>query len=101
MTRRLLLTLAFLVTALCCAALVRANPRWVDVDLAFGSLEAPLGQALAVAVLVGWACGVVAAAGWTWRAARDRARLQRQLRLAEAEVRTLRAIAPGPATFKP
>ena len=97
MSRRLLLLTAFILAALCCAAFIRLNPYPVELELGVSRLSLSAGQALAVAFLIGWAAGLVAGIGWISRLARERSRLRQALRLAEADARTLRAIAPSHA----
>jgi uncharacterized integral membrane protein len=94
MTRRLLYAVAFALLALCAAAFVRLNAVPVALDLFFAPVTAGVGQALVLAFALGWLFGIVSALGWVGRIARERVRLERELRLADAEARTLRATAP-------
>jgi hypothetical protein len=98
MSRRLLLLTAFIIAALCCAAFIRLNPYPVVLELGVTRYQLSAGQALAITFLIGWAAGLVAGIGWINRLARERARLRQALRLAEADARTLRAIAPSHAS---
>ena len=97
MLRRLTLAFLFVLLALCCAAFVRLNGAATQVDLLLATVPATVGQALVAAFLAGWAMGVGGALLWVLRLARERRELARALRLAEGEVRTLRAVAPAHA----
>ena len=97
MFSRLLQVLSFAVLALLCAGFVRLNATPTQLDLYFTILPATVGEALVGAVLVGWLVGLAGALAWLRSLARERAALARSLRLAEGEVRTLRAVAPSHA----
>jgi uncharacterized integral membrane protein len=97
MFRRLALTFLFLVLALLCAGFVRQNGAPVPVDLYVAVVAAPLGEALIVALLAGGLAGTLGSYLWVRRLRRERRELARQLRLAEGEVRTLRAVQPAHA----
>ncbi len=97
MLRRLLSAFVFVVLALLCAGFVRLNATATQLDLYFASKPVTVGQALVGAVLVGWLLGVAGALAWVWRLVRERSQLRRALRLADGEVRTLRAVAPSRA----
>ncbi len=97
MLRRLALAFLLVLTALVAAGFVRQNGAGADVDLYFGVVPATLGQALVAAFLLGWLAGLATAVAWVRRLARERRELMRALRLAEGEVRSLRAVAPAHA----
>lgn len=97
MTRRLLHAIVFALLVLACAAFVRLNGAAVELDLLFAGVATTTGRALVGAFVLGWLVGLAAAFGALARLARERGRLRRHLRLAEAEVRTLRATAPADA----
>ncbi|HUO81047.1 MAG TPA: hypothetical protein VMU00_12980 [Steroidobacteraceae bacterium] len=97
MLRRLALTFCLVVLALLCAGFVRLNGAATRVDLFVAVLPASLGEALVAAFLAGWAVGLAGALLWVRRLARERRELARALKLAEGEVRTLRAVAPAHA----
>ena len=97
MLRRLFQVLSFAVLALVCAGFVRLNATPTELDLYFTRLPASVGEALVGAVLVGWLVGLAGALAWMRAQARARAELARALRLAEGELRTLRAVAPSHA----
>jgi uncharacterized integral membrane protein len=97
MTRRLLALLGFGILALLCAAFVHLNNARVSIDFFFGTVQVGVGAALIGALVLGWALAGVAALSLAARAARARRRLRHELKLVQAEVRTLRATAPGHA----
>jgi len=97
MLRRLTLVFFFVLLALVCAGFVRLNGAATQVDLLLAVVPATVGQALVVAFLAGWLAGVGGALLWVARLARERRELARALRLAEGEIRTLRAVAPAHA----
>jgi len=97
MLRRLTLAFFLVLLALACAGFVRLNGAATQVDLLFAVLPATVGQALIVAFLAGWLAGVGGSLRWVARLARERRELARALRLAEGEIRTLRAVAPAHA----
>lgn len=97
MLRRLTFAFFFVLLALVCAGFVRLNGAATQVDLYFAALPASVGQALIAAFLAGWLAGVGGALLWVLRLARERRELARALRLAEGEVRTLRAVQPAHA----
>lgn len=97
MTRRLLYAVVFALLALVAAAFVRLNAAPVTLDFFYAPVRVGAGQAFVAAFVLGWVVGIVGALGWVGRIARERVRLERELRLAEAEARTLRATAPSHA----
>ncbi len=97
MLRRLTLALLFVALALVCAGFVRLNRAPTLIDLYVGVLPSSVGEALIGAVLVGWLAGLAGALAWGWRLVRERRALARSLRLAEGELRALRAAAPAHA----
>ncbi len=97
MLRRLTFAFCFVLLALLCAGFVRLNGVATRVDLLVAVLPATVGEALTIAFLAGWLAGVGGALLWVARLARERRELARALRLAEGEIRTLRAVAPANA----
>ena len=97
MLRRLTIAFFLVLLALFCAGFVRLNGATVEVDLFLAVLPATVGQALVAAFLLGTLAGVAGALGWVARLARERRELARALRLAEGEIRSLRAVAPAHA----
>ena len=97
MTRRLAATLLLTLLALACAGFVRLNSAPLAVDLYFVVLRASAGQLLIAAFVIGWGAGLAAALAWVLRLTRERTRRERALKLAEGELRTLRATLPSNA----
>jgi uncharacterized membrane protein YciS (DUF1049 family) len=81
--------LAILVLATVFAAL---NPGPLALDLAFTEVETQKSLALTLAFAVGWIFGLLCAGLVLLKSLNDRRRLRRSLRLAEAEVSTLRRL---------
>ena len=97
MTRRLIAAILFVVLALVCAGFVRLNNGTLTVEYFFSTSNTTAGRALVVAFVAGWLVGLAGALAWARRLARERATLVKALRLAEGEVRTLRATQPAHA----
>ncbi|GEM_PF-6575175 len=97
MTRRLLAAIVFVLLALLCAGFVRLNRTPVDIELFFSRSGTSLGRALVVAFVCGWLVGAAGGLAFALRLTRERSALARALRLAEGEVRTLRATQPAHA----
>jgi uncharacterized membrane protein YciS (DUF1049 family) len=68
------------------------NPGLMTLDLAFQQTEAPIALALSVAFGLGWLFGLLCAGGMLLKAISDRRKLQKSLRIAEAEVKALRSM---------
>jgi hypothetical protein len=74
------------------AVVVAVNAERLRVDVLFTRIELTAGQWLIIAFTLGWAAGVAAAWRFVRRLTTERADLRRNLRLAEAELRNLRAV---------
>jgi len=68
------------------------NPGPINLDLAFTETEVQKSLALTVAFGVGWIFGLLCAGIMLIRLISERRKLRKSLRLAEAEVRTLRSM---------
>lgn len=91
--RKIGIFFALLLIVLIAAVFAWNNPGTLDVDIAFTRFEnvsVPL--AFAVAFAVGWLVGLISAGAAVIRMAGERRRLRRKLRLAEAEVSSLRSL---------
>ena len=91
--RKIGLFFALLLLVLIAAVFAWNNPGTLDIDIAFTRFEnvsVPL--AFAVAFAVGWLAGLVSVGAAVLRMAGERRRLRRKLRLAEAEVSSLRSL---------
>jgi uncharacterized integral membrane protein len=90
MIRTLLLSVIGVAVLVVAAAFAWLNPGDVTLDLGVGVYELPLAYVVITVFAVGWLFGLVAASVWVFRAAGERRRAARELRLAEAEVANLR-----------
>jgi len=97
MTLRLVAAILFILLALLCAGFVRLNTLPTRIELFFANVSASVGQALVIAFVAGWIAGALGALGFALRLGRERHELAKALRLAEGEVRTLRATQPAHA----
>ena len=89
--RKIGLFFALLLIVLIAAVFAWNNPGTLDVDIAFTRFEdVSVSVAFAVALAVGWLAGLLSAGVAIARMAGERRRLRRKLRLAEAEVSSLR-----------
>jgi uncharacterized membrane protein YciS (DUF1049 family) len=84
----LITVVAFLLGAVVAAV----NDERLRVDVLFARIELTTGQWLVIAFVIGWLAGVFAAWRFVRRLTTERADLRRNLRLAEAELRNLRAV---------
>jgi len=74
------------------AVFAAINPGRITLDLAFAKFELQESVALILALGAGWLFGLLCAGAVLLRAVNERRRLRRALRLAEAEVRSLRSV---------
>lgn len=89
-----LVLFAVLVLAVLFAAL---NQGDIEVDLGLFETNMQKSLALTLAFAAGWAFGLLCLAVVLFRMILERRRLRKALRLAEAEVRTLRSLPPAHA----
>ncbi len=91
--RKTVLLLVLLVLALLTAVFAFNNPDRIAVDVGFARIDdVSLSLAFLVCFALGWLFGVASAGIALFRIVGERRRLRRDLRLAEAEVRTLRSL---------
>ena len=91
--RKIGLFLTLLLVVLIAAVFAYNNPGSLDVDVAFTRFEdVSVPVAFSAVFAVGWLCGLVFAGAAVLRMAGERRRLRRKLRLAEAEVSSLRSL---------
>jgi uncharacterized integral membrane protein len=74
------------------AVVAAVNSERLRVDVLFTQIELTTGQWLVIAFVIGWLAGVFAAWRFVRQLTGERADLRRNLRLAEAELRNLRAV---------
>lgn len=92
MIRTLSLIIVALVFVLISAGFAWLNPERISLDLAFGVVDTPVAYAFIACFALGWLFGLLTIGVWAIRSARQRRKLARQLRLAEAEVTNLRQL---------
>ena len=91
--RKIGIFLALLLVVLIAAVFAWNNPGAIDIDVAFTRfVNVPVTVAFAAALAVGWLAGLLSAGAAVLRMAAERRRLRRKLRLAEAEVSSLRSL---------
>jgi len=91
--RKIGLLLSLLVIALLAAVFTYSNPDSIAVDIGFVRLEeVSMPLAFAVCFAVGWLFGLFSAGIAVMRVISERRQLRRNLRLAEAEVTSLRSL---------
>ena len=91
--RRIAFVLALIVFMFAAAVFAYSNPQPITVDVGFVRLEqVSLASAFAVVFACGWLFGLLSAGLALWRTAGEKRRLRRDLRYAEAELTTVRAL---------
>lgn len=91
--RKIALFLSLLLIVLLSAVFAYNNPQRIPVDIGFTRFEeVSVSLAFAVSFAVGWAVGLLSAGIAVFRMASERRKLRRNLRLAEAEVSSLRSL---------
>ncbi len=69
------------------------NPEQIAIDVGFARIEGvPVPVAFVVCLAIGWVFGLASAGFAVLRMSRERRRLRRELKLAEAEVKSLRSL---------
>lgn len=68
----------------------RLNPGQIEIDLAFGTVEASVALAFTVAIAAGWLFGVLSSGLVLLRLLNERRRLRKALRSNESEISSLR-----------
>ena len=91
--RKIGLLLSLLVIVLLASVFTYSNPDTIAVDIGFVRLEeVSMSVAFAVCFAVGWLFGLLSAGIALIRIVSERRQLRRNLRLAEAEVSSLRSL---------
>jgi len=70
----------------------RINPGMIDIDFAFGAVQATISVALAVTFVFGWVFGLACSAAYIVKLVNERRRLRKSLRIVESEVTGLRKL---------
>ena len=84
-----LISLAILVVML---VFSRLNPGMIEVDLAVGTYTTSVPLAFTIAFVAGWLFGILCLAAYVIRLVNERRQLRKSVRLAEAEVTSLRSL---------
>ena len=92
MIKRIGAVLLFLVIAVAMFVFTDSNPGTVHLDLILGTVEASIPLAFTMAFAVGWIFGILCVAVFMIRLVNERRQLRKSLRLAEAEVSSLRSL---------
>jgi putative membrane protein len=92
MIKRIGAILIFLVIAVAMFVFTDSNPGTVQLDLILGTVEASIPLAFTLAFATGWIFGILCAAVFMIRLVNERRQLRKSLRLAEAEVSSLRSL---------
>ncbi|NNF67785.1 MAG: LapA family protein [Gammaproteobacteria bacterium] len=92
MIRTLIFVLLLIAVVLLAAAFAWLNPGVVQLNLAFGEFELEKAQAFALTLAIGWVFGALSATVLVLKLMRERRKLRKQARLAEAEADNLRSL---------
>ncbi len=92
MVRRIIVVFLVLVVAALAAIFANLNPAVIPLDLAFGTIQAPLTLVIIACLALGWVLGLVSASFMIFRMMAQRRTLRRSLRLVEKEVENLRSM---------
>lgn len=90
MLRRIGLVLLILVILVVMLVFTRLNPGMLEIDLAFGTVEASAALAFTVAFAAGWLFGLLCTAALVVRLLNERRQLRKLLRSSESELTSLR-----------
>jgi uncharacterized membrane protein YciS (DUF1049 family) len=91
--RRIAFVLALVAFMLAAAVFAYSNPQPISVDVGFARFEqVSMAGAFAVVFGCGWLFGLLSAGLALWRTAGEKRRLRRDLRYAEAELSSVRAL---------
>lgn len=91
--RKAILALALLLAVLLAAVFAYNNPGQIAIDIGFTRIEGvPVPVAFVICLAIGWVFGLISAGAALLRMSRERRRMRRELKLAEAEVKSLRSL---------
>jgi uncharacterized integral membrane protein len=90
--RRLFLIIMLVAALVVAAGFAWLNPGAVQLDLGFGVVAVPVSYALIACLAVGWLLGLLTASVWLMRSLREKRKLARSVRKAEAEVENLQKL---------
>lgn len=92
MARNLIFFLLIVLVLLLAIIFAALNPGLIELDYAFGEMEVQTSLALTLAFGLGWLFGLLCAGIVLLKTLNERRKLRKSLRLAEAEVKTLRSM---------
>jgi putative membrane protein len=92
MARNFVFVLLVILVLLLATIFAALNPGLIELDYAFGETEIQTSVALTIAFGVGWVFGLLCAGIVLLKTINERRKLRKSLRLAEAEVKTLRSM---------
>lgn len=92
MIRKALIVVLAVLLVMAAALFAFLNPGEYPLDLGFAVVSTPMSFALLAAFTGGWLFGLGCGALWVLRLLRQRRRLHKEIRLAEAELANLRKL---------
>jgi putative membrane protein len=92
MIKRIGLALLFVIIAVAMFVFTDSNPGTVQLDLILGTVETSIPLAFTLAFAIGWIFGLLCTVIFMVRVVNERRQLRKSLRLAEAEVSSLRSL---------
>lgn len=79
MLKRIITAVIFIAALAVSALFTSLNPGEIELDLAFATVQTPLGLAFVLALAGGWVLGILSALLWVMRLAAQRRRLRAEL----------------------
>lgn len=92
MLKKIGIVFIFLAILIVMLVFTRLNPGMIEVDLAVQKVETSIPLAFTVAFVAGWLFGLACLAAYIIRLINERRQLRKSVRLAEAEVSSLRSL---------
>jgi len=92
MLKKIGVVLVFLVILVGMLVFTRLNPGLIEVDLAVAKFETSVPLAFTIAFIAGWLFGILSLVAYVIRLVNERRQLRKSVRLAEAEVSSLRSL---------
>ncbi|HZD52249.1 MAG TPA: LapA family protein [Woeseiaceae bacterium] len=92
MLKRIGLVLLVLILFVIMLVFTRLNPGTLEIDLAFGTVDASIPLAFTVVFAAGWLFGLLCTAAFVLRLLNERRQLRKQLRSSESEISSLRSM---------
>jgi len=82
MLKRIITAVVFIAALAVSALFTSLNPGQIELDLAFVTVQTPLGLAFVLALAAGWVLGILSSLFWIMRLAAERKRLRSELKKA-------------------